>query len=246
LISFPFSVIFLKNLLLEGEMHIPDGYLGPSTYLVMYGASAPFWVVSLNKLRKTLRSKAIPLLALGTAFIFIIMMFNVPIPGGSTGHAVGASLVTILLGPWAASLATSLVLLIQALVFGDGGITAFGANCFTMAVVIPFSTWVLFRLLVGKRSPSSYWVPIAGGISAYIALNLGALTAGFLLGIQPLLYHTADGKALYCPYPLSVSIPAMGLEHLLVFGWVELIITALALFFIQRYDASLIALAKGE
>ncbi|MGB9833484.1 MAG: cobalt transporter CbiM [bacterium] len=227
-------------------MHIPDGYLGPSTYLVMYGASAPFWVLSLAKLKKALKSKAVPLLALGTAFIFIIMMFNVPIPGGTTGHAVGASLVTILLGPWAASLATSLVLLIQALVFGDGGITALGANCFTMGVIIPFSTWALFRLLVGKSPSRSYRVPIAGGITAYIALNLAALATAFLLGIQPLLYHTADGKALYAPYPLSVAIPAMGLEHLLIFGWVEAVVTALALFFIQKYDASLIALAKKE
>lgn len=227
-------------------MHIPDGYLGPSTYLVMYGASAPFWVLSLAKLKKALKSKAVPLLALGTAFIFIIMMFNVPIPGGTTGHAVGASLVTILLGPWAASLATSLVLLIQALVFGDGGITALGANCFTMAVIIPFSTWVIFRLLVGKGASRSYWVPIAGGISAYIALNLAALATAFLLGIQPLLYHTVEGKALYAPYPLSVAIPAMGLEHLIVFGWVEAAVTALALFFIQKYDVSLIALAKKE
>jgi len=227
-------------------MHIPDGYLGPSTYLVMYGASAPFWALSLSRLRKTLKSKMVPLLAFGTAFIFIIMMFNVPIPGGTTGHAVGASLVTILLGPWAATLATSLVLLIQALVFGDGGITALGANCFTMAVIIPFFTWALFRLLAGRSFSRSYWVPIAGGISAYISLNLAALATAFLLGVQPLLYHTAEGKALYAPYPLSVSIPAMGLEHLLVFGWVEAVVTALALFFIQRYDASLIALAKKE
>ncbi|MCR4428263.1 MAG: cobalt transporter CbiM [Caldiserica bacterium] len=227
-------------------MHIPDGYLGPGTYLVMYGASAPFWVLSLAKLKRTLKSKAVPLLAFGTAFIFIIMMFNVPIPGGTTGHAVGASLVTILLGPWAASLATSLVLLIQALVFGDGGITALGANCFTMGVIIPFSTWAIFRLLTLKSSRNSPWVPIAGGVSAYISLNLAALATGFLLGIQPLLYHSAEGKALYAPYPLFVAIPAMGLEHLLVFGWVEAVVTVLALFFVQKFDVSLISLVRKE
>ncbi len=227
-------------------MHIPDGYLGPSTYLVMYGASAPFWVLSLTRLRKALKTKAVPLLALGTAFIFIIMMFNVPIPGGTTGHAVGASLVTVLLGPWAASLATSLVLLIQALIFGDGGITALGANCFNMAVLIPFSTWALFLLLTRKSPSRSSLLPIAGGITAYISLNLAALATALLLGIQPLLYHTADGKALYAPYPISVAVSAMGLEHLLVFGWVEALVTGLAILFIQRYDPSLIALARKE
>lgn len=227
-------------------MHIPDGYLGPGTYLLMYGASVPFWLLSLRKLKKTLKSKAVPLLAFGTAFIFLIMMFNIPIPGGTTGHAVGASLVTILLGPWAASLATSLVLFIQALVFGDGGITALGANCFTMGVIIPFSTWAIFRLLTLKSPGKSSWVAIAGGISAYISLNLAALATGFLLGIQPLLYHTADGKALYAPYPLSVAIPAMGLEHLLVFGWVEGLVTGLAIIFLQKFDPSLISLIQKK
>ena len=77
-------------------------------------------------------------LAIGAAFSFVVMMFNVPIPGGSTGHAVGGVRVAILLGPWAAMIAITVALVIQALLFGDGGITAIGANCINMAVVIPF------------------------------------------------------------------------------------------------------------
>ena len=83
-------------------MHIPDGYLGPQTYVAAYVAAAPFWAVASRKLRDSLRLRQVPLLALGAAFSFIVMMFNVPIVGGSTGHAVGSALIAIILGPWPA------------------------------------------------------------------------------------------------------------------------------------------------
>ena len=89
-------------------MHIPDGYLGPQTCLPLFGVMAGFWSVALNKVKRTLRLKQAPLLAFGAAFSFVIMMFNVPVPGGSSGHAVGAVLVAVLLGPWAACVAVSL------------------------------------------------------------------------------------------------------------------------------------------
>ncbi|MGE5708452.1 MAG: energy-coupling factor ABC transporter permease, partial [Bacteroidota bacterium] len=119
-------------------MHIPDGYLSPQTTLPTFALMASFWGVGLRRLRSSLRLRQIPLLALGAAFSFVLMMFNIPIPGGTTGHAVGGVLVAILLGPWAASIAVSLALIVQALLFGDGGITAIGANCLTMGVVMPF------------------------------------------------------------------------------------------------------------
>jgi len=107
-------------------MHIPDGYLSPQTYVPLTAVVVPFWVVAVRKMRKTLQTRQIPLLALAGAFSFVVMMFNFPIPGGSTGHAVGATLIAILLGPWAAVVSVSIALIIQALVFGDGGITASG------------------------------------------------------------------------------------------------------------------------
>ncbi len=93
-----------------------------------------------------------PYLALAAAFSFVIMMFNVPVPGGSSGHAVGSALVAIILGPWAAVVTTSVALLIQCLVFGDGGITAFGANCFNMGTVIPFVGYFLYKMIAGKST----------------------------------------------------------------------------------------------
>ena len=118
-------------------MHIPDGYLGPYTYIAMWIIMIPIWYYAGKKLGSELKSRQVPLLALAAAFSFVIMMFNVPIPGGSTGHAVGAAIVGIVLGPWAGVIAVSVALVLQALMFGDGGITAIAANCFNMAAVMP-------------------------------------------------------------------------------------------------------------
>jgi cobalt/nickel transport system permease protein len=118
-------------------MHIPDGYLGPQTYIPLFTAMLPLWAKASRVLKRTLRARHVPLFAMSAAFSFIVMMFNIPIPGGTTGHATGAAIVAILLGPWAAILSVSVALIIQALLFGDVGITAVGANCFNIAVVIP-------------------------------------------------------------------------------------------------------------
>jgi cobalt/nickel transport system permease protein len=205
-------------------MHIPDGYLGPQTYVVLDVVMIPIWVIAARKVKRTLKAKQIPLMALGAAFSFVIMMFNVPVIGGSTGHAVGATLIAIILGPWAAVIAISIALVIQAGLFGDGGITAIGANCLNMAVVAPFVGYYLFRLVAGD-SPSSSRRVVASGVAAYVALVAASIVAGFMFGIQPYLAHTASGQALYAPYKLGVAVPAMALEHLLFFGWVEAIVT---------------------
>jgi len=205
-------------------MHIPDGYLGPQTYVVLDVVMIPIWIIAARKVKRTLKAKQIPLLALGAAFSFVIMMFNVPVIGGSTGHAVGATLIAIILGPWAAVIAISIALVIQAGLFGDGGITAIGANCFNMAVVVPFVGYYLFRLVAGD-SPSSSRRVVASGVAAYVALVAAAIVAGVEFGIQPYLAHTASGQALYAPYKLGVAVPAMALEYLLFFGWVEAIVT---------------------
>ena len=127
-------------------MHIPDGYLSPQTCAVLYAASVPFWVVAGRRVRKVVKSRYVPLLALGAAYCFLVMMFNIPIPDGTTAHAVGGVLVAVLLGPWAAVLAVSVALAIQALFFGDGGVLAFGANAFNMAIVMPFVGYAVYRI----------------------------------------------------------------------------------------------------
>ncbi|MGV8174411.1 MAG: energy-coupling factor ABC transporter permease, partial [Methanothrix sp.] len=91
-------------------MHIPDGYLGPYTFIAMWIIMIPIWYYAGRKLGSELKSRQVPLLALAAAFSFVIMMFNLPIPGGSTGHAVGAAIIGIVLGPWAGVIAISVAL----------------------------------------------------------------------------------------------------------------------------------------
>jgi cobalt/nickel transport system permease protein len=215
-------------------MHIPDGYLSPQTYIPLYGVFAGFLAVALKKIRETLSAKNIPYLGMASAFSFLIMMFNVPIPGGTTGHAVGSSIVALVLGPWTAVVAVSVALIIQAFLFGDGGITAIGANCFNMAVVMPFVTILVFKLVRGKAA-GGWRVYLAAFLSGYIALVVAATVTGFEFGIQPLI-ASVNGKALYAPYPLEVAVPAMAIEHMILFGFVEGLVTVLVLMFFLKND----------
>lgn len=220
-------------------MHIPDGYLSPQTYVPLYGTSFVFWWIALKKMKKELSAKQVPYLAMAAAFSFLIQMFNVPIPGGTTGHAVGAGIIAVLLGPWTAVIAVSVVLIIQALVFGDGGITALGANCFNMAVVMPFVSWWVFKMIKGA-SHSPFRLSVSAFFSGYIGLTVSAIVTGIQFGIQPMIAHTSDGKPLYAPYPLEIAVPVMAFEHLLLFGVIEGIITVLLFRYFMKHEPGLV------
>ena len=221
-------------------MHIPDGYLGPATYASLFAVTVPFWAAASWKLNRTLKAKQAPFLAIGAAFSFVIMMFNIPIIGGTTGHATGATLIAVLIGPWAALIAVSVALIIQAVLFGDGGITAIGANCFNMAVAGVFTGYGVYRVVAGASTVQSArrWLGAAAG--AYVSLNLSALLTAIQLGIQPLLEHTPDGQPLYSPFPLSFAVPAIALEHLFLFGFVEAAVTALVIRYFQKNDPEML------
>ena len=214
-------------------MHITDGYLGPPTYVAAYAACAPLWAIAARMVRETLDARRAPLLAISAAFSFLVMMFNVPLPGGSTGHAVGGVLIAIAVGPWGAMLSISIALVIQALLFGDGGVTAIGANCFNIAFVMPFSGYGTYRLLSALLS-SDRGRALAAGIAGWVGLNAAALTTAVMFGIQPLLHTAPDGRALYSPYPLSVAVHAMMLQHMTVFGGIEALITGAVVSSLQR------------
>ncbi len=222
-------------------MHIPDGYLGPATYGTLYAVTVPFWAVASWRLNRTLKAKQAPFLAIGAAFSFVIMMFNIPIIGGTTGHATGATLIAILLGPWAALISVSVALIIQAVLFGDGGITAIGANCFNMAVAGVFSGYAVYRLIAGHAGVLSRRRWIAGAVAAYVSLNVSALLTAVQFGVQPLLERSADGQPLYSPFPLAIAVPAMAIEHLLVFGFIEAAVTALVIKYFQKNDPEMLA-----
>jgi cobalt/nickel transport system permease protein len=214
-------------------VHIPDGYLGPQTFLSGYVVMAPVWIAAGRRLKGLLTGAQAPLLGLAAAFCFVVMMLNIPIPGGTTGHATGAALIAILLGPAAAIVSVSVALAVQALVFGDGGIAAFGANCFNMALVMPLAAYGTFRLLAGKAQEGSGRRLFAAVIAGYVSLNAAALTTAIMFGIQPAIAHDAAGRPLYSPYPLSVALAAMMIPHLLVFGIAEGAVTGLALRFLE-------------
>jgi cobalt/nickel transport system permease protein len=220
--------------LLTTAMHIPDGYLSPVTCIVMFALVLPFWVRGVMKLRQKMNAKTAPLVALFAAFSFVIMMFNVPLPGGTTGHAVGGAIAAIILGPDIACIAISVALLIQAVFFGDGGILAFGANCFNMAVVLPYISYAIYAAVTKNSALNSKKRVWASALAAYLGLSVASFFAAVEFGIQPGLFHAADGTPLYAPYPLSVSIPAMVIPHLLVASVVEAIFTAAILAYLQK------------
>lgn len=206
-------------------MHIPDNYLSPLTCAVFGAGMIPVWKMAAGSVRKNLSRKKMPLLGVGAAFSFLTMMFNVPLPGGTTGHAVGASIAAILWGPEFAVIAVTIALAIQALFFGDGGILAFGVNCFNMAFIMPYSASFLFRLLAA-RFPTERGRTTAAFLAGYASINLAAFLAAVEFGVQPLLFKDSSGMPLYSPYGLGVSIPAMMIPHLLVAGVIEGIVTA--------------------
>ena len=212
-------------------MHIPENYLSPSTCAVMAVAMVPVWGYSIKKIKTEIPKAKMPLLGIGAAFSFLGMMFNVPLPGGTTGHAVGGTLIAILTGsPAAGCISVSIALLIQALLFGDGGILAFGANCFNMAFVLPYLGFFLYKFLMKKTGMRK----LSAAIGAYVGINAAAFCAAVEFGIQPLLFKDAAGNALYCPYPLSISIPAMMIGHITLFGLAEIVLTVVVLTFIEK------------
>jgi cobalt/nickel transport system permease protein len=221
-------------------MHIPDGYLSPSTCATLYVAATPFWLVALRRVKAALSGQTVPLLAVFAAFSFVVMMFNLPLPGGTTGHAVGMAMAAIVLGPEVAILAVSMALLIQALFFGDGGITAYGANCFNMAIVGSLVAYAVYRAVAGESALRSKRRVVAGALAGYAAINVAALCAAIEFGVQPLWFHDAAGVPLYAPYPLSVSIPAMMIGHLTIAGFAELVITAGLVSYLQGANVDML------
>jgi len=218
-------------------LHIPDGYLGPYTCAFFYLITMPIWHRAFRWL-KNLKPSQVPLLGALTAFSFLLMMYNIPVPGGTTAHIVGGTIVAILIGPWAATVSLTIVLLIQALFFGDGGITTYAANVFNMGVVLPLVGYYTYRFLT-RMGLNEF---ISAGIGAYAGLVAAAVMVGIELGIQPYL------QPGYCPYPLSVSVPAMTIAHL-VTAVPAAVVTATVVWYVRKSRPDLFgtrALAGGD
>jgi cobalt/nickel transport system permease protein len=185
------------------------------------------------------------MLSFMAALSFLLMMFNLPIPDGTTAHMVGAVLIAIVLGPYGGIIALSIALLIQALLFGDGGITAYGANVFNMGVVMSFVgifIYVAVRKALAKTKRKIFGSDsrkraIAGFTAGYIGIVLASFCAAVEFGIQPMI---APG---YAPYGLDLSIPAMVGAHLLV-GIGEGLTTAIVVYYFSENRTDLLNLPK--
>ena len=215
------------------RMHIPENYLSPQTCGVFGLVMVPIWAHAIRKVRESVPREKMPLLGVAAAFCFLAMMFNIPLPGGTTGHAVCGTLVAVLFGPWAACIALSIALFIQAVFFGDGGILALGANCFNIAFILPMVGYGVYSLVKGKSAGLGREL-VAAGIGSYVAINAAALFTAIEFGVQPLLFTDGAGNALYCPYPRWISIPAMMIGHLTVFGAAEAVFTVGILAFVRK------------
>jgi len=142
-------------------------------------------------------------------------------------------------------LAVSMALIIQALFFGDGGITAIGANCFNMAIAGSLVAYGTYRLVSGRSAIGSPRRVAAAGLAGYVAINVSALLAAVEFGIQPIFYRDAAGAPLYCPYPLSIAIPAMMIGHLTIAGVAEFMVSAGVVAWLQKSDPALLRATAG-
>ena len=211
-------------------MHIPDNYLSPASCAVLAVAAAPVVGLSITKVKAQLKEnkELAPMLGIAASLSFLLMMFNVPTPGGTTAHAVGGVLLSILIGPYAASLALTVALLLQALLFGDGGILALGANIFNMAIAMPFVGYAVYHFFRKQNHETAGVL-----VGSYVGINVAAFLTAIELGIQPII-STQGGEPLYNPYGLAVTIPAMMVTHLTIAGAVEVFFTYVIYRFVKQ------------
>lgn len=201
-------------------MHIPDGFLSPQTYLPAYAVAAGAWAWSAKALREKLDETTVPRLAMLTALAYGLGLVMVPIPGGTSGHALGVAILALIFGVRSAFIAYSLVLLLQSLLFGAGGITALAVNALAMGLVGSAAAVMAYRLL--RRAGET----LAVAVAAWLSVVVPGLLVALVLGIQPLIAQKPDGTPLFFPFGLSITLPAILIPHVII-GIGEAVLTVL-------------------
>jgi len=199
-------------------VHIPDGFLSVATVATTCVVSAGGVGNAVRVANQKLRERHVPLMGVLAAFIFAAQMLNFPIAGGTSGHLIGAALAAILLGPWAAVLIMSCVLIAQSLIFQDGGLLALGANIFNMGIIASFGGYYLYRLATSLLGDDRRGKLIGGFVAAWGSVFLASIVCAIELAVS--------GAS-----PLAVVLPAMAGFHALI-GIGEGLITAAVLSFI--------------
>jgi len=210
-------------------MHIPDGFLDTKTWVSFSGISLGFLIAGVKKIKKKLEQKVIPLLGVSSAFIFAAQMLNFPVAGGTSGHFVGAALAGILLGPFSGVLVMSSVLIVQCLVFQDGGLTALGANIFNMGIFGSFIGYYVFHLF-SKIIKSDIGIILGSFFAGWLSTVLASMACAFELAIS----HTV---------PLKICLPAMAGVHALI-GIGEGLITSIVIGFVRKTRRDIFELEK--
>jgi len=198
----------------EKRMHIPDGYLTPFVFVPAFIITIIWWAVCIKKVKLT--DKQVPILGLLCALFFAAMMMNWPVVGGTTAHLLGGASMGLILGPFAGGIGITVILVLQALLFGDGGLTTLGANVLNMGIIgvlVPCAVFLALYKLVGVKGNKLYAVIF---VSAFSGDLLAAVAAGTELGFSQPVFQ----------YGLNVAIPAMALNHSII-GVGEGIITAI-------------------
>lgn len=203
-------------------MHIPDGLISPQTYLPAIAIAAPLWAIGARRLNRHMGDATLPRLAVFTALAFVMSTLMLPLPGGTSGHAIGVALLALTFGPWTAFMAYSLVLVLQALVMGAGGITALAVNALAMGFVGAWMAVLMARLMGGAGRD------FAVIIAVWMSVMLSALLVALVLGLQPTIAQTPDGSPLFFPFGPAVSLPAILIPHMFIAGG-EAVLTMLVL-----------------
>lgn len=191
-------------------MHIPDGLISPQTYLPALAVAVPLWALAGRRLHERLGDEVLPRLAVFTAFAFLLSTLMLPLPGGTSGHAVGVGLLALVFGPWTAFMAYSLVLLLQAVVVGAGGITSLPVN----ALAIGFAgAWLAAGLYAALRH---FGEAPAVLVAVWLSVMGSALLLALVLGLQPAIAHGPDGTPLFFPFGPAITVPALLLPHALI------------------------------
>jgi cobalt/nickel transport system permease protein len=198
-------------------MHAPDGFLEPGVAAAAALISLGVIALSLRHARAALDDKHVPLAGIAAAFVFAAQMFNFPVASGTSGHLLGGALASILLGPWVGSLVVTVVVVVQALLFADGGVTALGYNVLNMAIVPAFGGWALYRMFRQLLPPNAGGVVGATGLAAgaSVVLSAMAFSLEWLFGAS-------------APIPFDSVFGAMVGVHVLI-GIGEAVISALAI-----------------
>jgi cobalt/nickel transport system permease protein len=191
-------------------VHVPDGFIAPQVYLPAYVLAGAAWAWAGRHLRRDLDETLVPRLAVLTALTYALGLVMLPLPGGTSGHAVGIGLLGLLFGVRLAFVAYSLVLVLQSLLLGAGGITALPINALCIGLAGAAAAVVLRRGLSGIGETP------AVAVAAAVSVLLPALLVASILGLQPGIAQGDDGTPLFFPFGLDVTLPAVLLPHLVI------------------------------